>query len=434
MAASQARFLSLTARQDNVEFEGQQINQQRVVLANKSAGMNKQALTMKVPLPPNENDFMNLTYSYDDTDGSEKLITDMFYNPEYNGTTVKNNYLINTEFSSTKSGYAKGSDDADAVIKTDDGGYKVNETKLVKLDETTDKVKLTSLRIESPYDYNGSIDQKPEIFYEYEDPETKEKTYISGVEMEAIRALGSSSNETGTYYIYDKDGNKGDPLSKGAAGIGPNGNPPDYYTLDGKTYNIVEKDDSNADIYGKLRTHSPYEYNGDSDGATKEDFYYDPKGGHYYSSKELEDAKFESKTGGPEEASLKYYTFNAEGYNVTEEGIPAYIEIGADGRMKNITTYDENGKIKTSTGLTVKNIKDDEKYNDAMQQYQYDQSRYDRQIADLNAKMEIIQAQDKKLELQLKQLDTEQQAIQTEKDAVKKVIDKNIEGGWKTFG
>ena len=29
MAASQARFLSLTARKTNVEYEGQQINQQR---------------------------------------------------------------------------------------------------------------------------------------------------------------------------------------------------------------------------------------------------------------------------------------------------------------------------------------------------------------------------------------------------------------------
>jgi len=45
-----------------------------------------------------------------------------------------------------------------------------------------------------------------------------------------------------------------------------------------------------------------------------------------------------------------------------------------------------------------------------------------------------LQLQDKKLETQLKQLDTEQQSIQTELDAVSKVIDKNIEGSYKTFG
>ena len=34
LAASQARFLNLTARKTNLEYEGQQINQQRTTLAN----------------------------------------------------------------------------------------------------------------------------------------------------------------------------------------------------------------------------------------------------------------------------------------------------------------------------------------------------------------------------------------------------------------
>ena len=37
MAASQARFLGLTARKTNTEYEGQQINQQRTMLSNQSA-------------------------------------------------------------------------------------------------------------------------------------------------------------------------------------------------------------------------------------------------------------------------------------------------------------------------------------------------------------------------------------------------------------
>ncbi len=37
MAASQARFLGLTARKTNVEYEGQQVNQQRTALSNRSA-------------------------------------------------------------------------------------------------------------------------------------------------------------------------------------------------------------------------------------------------------------------------------------------------------------------------------------------------------------------------------------------------------------
>lgn len=46
----------------------------------------------------------------------------------------------------------------------------------------------------------------------------------------------------------------------------------------------------------------------------------------------------------------------------------------------------------------------------------------------------FFQSHDKKLELRLKQLDTEHSAIQTEMDSVKKVVDKNVESTFKTFG
>jgi hypothetical protein len=45
-----------------------------------------------------------------------------------------------------------------------------------------------------------------------------------------------------------------------------------------------------------------------------------------------------------------------------------------------------------------------------------------------------VQTADKKLEMELKDLDTQHKAIETEVDAVKKVIDKNIQGSFKTFG
>ncbi len=49
-------------------------------------------------------------------------------------------------------------------------------------------------------------------------------------------------------------------------------------------------------------------------------------------------------------------------------------------------------------------------------------------------KSAFFQQQDKLLELQMKKLDTEHSALQTEIDSVKKVIDKNIDGSFKTFG
>lgn len=52
----------------------------------------------------------------------------------------------------------------------------------------------------------------------------------------------------------------------------------------------------------------------------------------------------------------------------------------------------------------------------------------------LQARVAAIQAIDKALELQLRRVDTQRDAIQTEIDAVRKVIGKNIEGTFKTFG
>ena len=69
-----------------------------------------------------------------------------------------------------------------------------------------------------------------------------------------------------------------------------------------------------------------------------------------------------------------------------------------------------------------------------MNKYYYEQEVYDKNITDINAKTEIIQAQDRTLELRLEQLNTEQSALQNEMEAVKKVVDKHVESGFKTFG
>lgn len=69
-----------------------------------------------------------------------------------------------------------------------------------------------------------------------------------------------------------------------------------------------------------------------------------------------------------------------------------------------------------------------------MNQYEHEKYLYDQAVQDINAKIEITQSQDKNLELRLKQLDTEQEAISTEIDAVQKVIQKNTESTFKTFG
>ena len=83
--------------------------------------------------------------------------------------------------------------------------------------------------------------------------------------------------------------------------------------------------------------------------------------------------------------------------------------------------------------LKTETITDEAAYEDAMNQYNYNQQVYEKKLADINAKTKEIQEQDRTLELRLRQLDTEQEALQTEMEAVKKVIEKNIESTFKTF-
>ena len=52
IAASQARYLYLTARQTNVEFEGQQINQARTNLANEESGLFREMMRINTPVIP----------------------------------------------------------------------------------------------------------------------------------------------------------------------------------------------------------------------------------------------------------------------------------------------------------------------------------------------------------------------------------------------
>ncbi len=67
LAASQARFLGLTARKSNVEYQGQQINQQRVALSNEVMGLYGEYNRLEVPVPPSVNDYQKTTYTLDST-------------------------------------------------------------------------------------------------------------------------------------------------------------------------------------------------------------------------------------------------------------------------------------------------------------------------------------------------------------------------------
>lgn len=125
---------------------------------------------------------------------------------------------------------------------------------------------------------------------------------------------------------------------------------------------------------------------------------------------------------------LTYYVAKnvKEKIEITEK---AMVDLDENGRPQNIRYQDSS----VTYYLNTETQTDEDAYQDAMNQYNYDMQVYEKKIQDINAKTEKIQQQDRTLELRLRQLDTEQEALQTEMEAVKKVIDKNIESTFKTF-
>lgn len=88
MAASQARFLQLTARRSNVEYQGQQINQQRLALANESAGLMQKQLALTVPVPPSSTDDKYNKPSYDFYDPTDDLKKNIVFEFDTDGETI----------------------------------------------------------------------------------------------------------------------------------------------------------------------------------------------------------------------------------------------------------------------------------------------------------------------------------------------------------
>lgn len=417
IAASQARFLALTARQNNVEYEGQQINQQRINLSNQSAVYNNQSLNLQVPTPPSVTDFTTLEYSWKDATGNVSTITELraITNPADktgpNGEVY--NYYVDYDHTTKNQGTATQDSGKrhTNVQRAGTGGYSIDNFTLTPLDTSTadGRNTLKLLRDASVHTNNtdSPISTDNESFVRVSDGGTPANyTIYSKTELDAYLANPSaglnSYDDTAahtrtalsTFPTIVKDPTSG------------------AYTIGGQ----VGTDVSDPTALGTLRTNSPAPAT-----VTPVEQFFTDNAGNYYSSVELEAAVTAGAT-----APVYAYDFNSTN-EVKPDTDRAYVKMGEDGRLTSITIDGETFK------LSANSKKDDVAYEDAMNQYAFDKAEYDKALQDINSKLSIVQAQDKTLEIQLKQLDTEQEAIQTEQDAVQKVITKDIEGSFKTF-
>ena len=320
MAASQARYLGLTARKTNVEFEGQQVNQQRTALANESAGLFRRLLSLEVPTAPSQSDYYTDEYTYNDPNSSDGKVT--LSSITENAGSNPQTYSVTLTSKETVAQYGASKDQEISVIGSA-GSYKIR------------------LSNGNQFDLAGPI------------------SGISETDAEEFNKAGNVSynDPADTYYRYTN-------------------------TATNTTFYI---------------------------NATKSGF--DP-------------ADTSSQT-------VDMFNIMPTTQDVSQTIENATLGTTSSGIFNSIYWTDENGTH--SYSLTQSQNYDEQGYNDAMAQYTYDKSQYEKEIADINAKTEELQETDRTLELRLKQLDTEQEALQTELDSVKKVIDKNVENVFKTF-
>lgn len=348
MAASQARFLGLTARKTNTEYEGQQVNQQRTMLANKSANYYNDLLGMTVPTPPSVDDYTKTVYSFNDgalenTVNSLVAQADGQFLVSYTRTWTDDNAVVAASSSIIT---LQGNDKNDPNATFSIGAKqlrKIGDVEAMKsLAETDDYLKTFSTE---------------EEFQKLADEENRYKEMLENK------------------YGESKEG-----------------------------WMVIYRQDSTTKAWVPT----------------------------FYNEHDLRKDTTRYSSTGSSESFIPAYTVGSAIEREEIKGAKAMLEKDSSGRYINITLFDADGNG-TTYPLTTNNTTDQAAYNDAMNQYEYNKTQYDKSVQDVNSKIEIIQAEDRTLELRLKQLDTEQKAIQTEMEAVSKVIQKNTDDTFKTF-
>ena len=408
MSASQARFLGLTARKSNVEYEGQQVNQQRTVLGNETANYYNDLLGMSVPVPPSPNDYTKTIYTFEDG-ALTNTITSMIAQKD---GKFKISYMMNwtDDFAAVSAGTS-------LVTKVSPSSGSTTSTST-----TTDYMvgaktlrQLGIISVTAKYkDANGDEQEKSGLYPQYDSTNKTYKFYTtydptSGTYSDEYTGL---TGATDISYIADYANTKNDEYLK-------------KLSLD-QICKLQEEEKEYENILDK-------QYGDNSDWFIRYE--------HNTTSNEWEPifvkkSVLESTIYDENNTSLSYipmYTIGSAKKNEEIKQVDARFEQDATGRIINVT-LNPDSEDRVTYAVTTSTVTDQAKYDDAMNQYEYDKALYDKAIQETNAKIEIIQTEDKNLELRLKQLDTEQDAIQTEMDAVQKVIEKNTESTFKTFG
>ena len=436
LSASQARLLSLTARQSNLEYEGQQINQQRTTLSNESSNYYNSLLEMEVPVPPSSNDYTKIVYTFT-IGGNKATIDETLPQEDGNGNTT---YIISytTELSTigvqenTSYKTAASAKKTEGAVKEYNGPFDEKDTYYLSTMNRVSQDELSELKKTAGTQAYvlgavGNADDADTIIIGADGYQISKDQY---------KAIKDADKKKCSFYIPDdgKDVNKqryvlsyaqipnektfneykNDNTNKHKSMIFryEEGNDKGFYSYkasSGNDYTVVDSKYEEAFINAGLNNNDYYQYEASSG---------------------IRFVKREDVEGNLNNQSRTITTFAVSTIDVTKKNTlsGATVEFDSSGRISSIT--DEEGNTYTMTASTET---DNQAYDDAYNQYEYNQYVYDQKQTEINANIEILQAQDKSLELRLSTLDTQHSAIQTELEAVKKVMSKNIDNSFKTF-
>ncbi len=511
LSSTQARFLQLTGRKSNVEYQGQQINQSRVALGNQSASYYQQLYSSTVPTPPSVDEYTKVVYSFNDGRVDNEIT---FMQAKQNGE-----YMVSYK-TSARDDFAivkDSSNIATRVMAMDENNVsyyeKVNKQKdyqYLANSEYHSTAYMTRMmnHILPPGNYTTSDGQNL-VIYAALDPAgsgdidtqdwSKHQDYIPL--RDVYTQIAADPDSTIIQQLID--------LLYDTRQANPNNvdrkNTPEDTELVDRFRDIVEN--QIAQFFteqfmigsrqlrtmgempeDELRNSDPYLRTLSDDeivAMVEEELLYLEKLNSDDLKNKYNDDRYAVPIGNPDwdkpgddggdwliryvqntstgawepefyrEAELRgirdnYRTFydennnSASGINFykvsgdTEEiqeikGVPARLEHDGTGRYSSIT-LNPGTEFEQYYSLTTNTVKDELAYESAMNQYNFDKHWYDDMISSVNAKIKNIQAQDRNLEIKLKQCDTEQRAIQTEMEAITKIVEKNVESTFKTFG
>ncbi len=430
MAASQARYLGLTARKTNVEYEGQQINQARVALANQSADAFNQYLSLQAPVPPSTEDYKSTSYVY--TDGNKEYTLEDYTR---NGTNNEYPYVATVSYKdyryeaakNTKSGVQIKTNEDNTSRYDDVGNYYpyviMTSSGLKTLREVDLQAKSVDLNNTLNQTIEDDLNNQTAITY------NAEKGVWEGVTADNNPKIDAYGTGEANKYLFTYNSTLDGYVSATVTDINGNERALVSYDSTNNKINILDGYEASAratDV-DKLAIQTIRDKYGMADSV----FYAFEEGDNtmYISATDLQAYMNQDYS-----AINKLNTYFASNVEYTrKENVNAQITFDESGSYPAQILIDDDSLNGSAYELNAVTEKDDTAYNEAMKQYEYQCMVYQQTIEEINAKTEMIQQQDKTLELKLRQLDTEQEALQTEMESVKKVIDKNIESTFKTF-